>query len=126
MEQASPGSQPLEIAGRVPFMWAQSLYIVGRLLKENLVALGEIDPMNRRLGIQTKPEVVVQVSTILSIRKPDIYYHTVGILNPTIWNSETFEIRTFESGISSGLVFEWSGFSYGYSYSTNHSKTGPF
>lgn len=60
-EQASPGSQPLEVAGRVPFMWAQSLYIVGRLLKESLVALGEIDPMNRRLGIQTKPEVIVQV-----------------------------------------------------------------
>lgn len=56
-----PGSQPLEIAGRVPFMWAQALYIVGRLLKESLVALGEIDPMNRRLGIQTKPEVIVQV-----------------------------------------------------------------
>jgi hypothetical protein len=26
------------------------------------VALGEIDPMNRRLGIQTKPEVIVQAS----------------------------------------------------------------
>ena len=80
LEQASPGSQPLEIAGRVPFMWAQSLYIVGRLLKENLVALGEIDPMNRRLGIQTKPEVVVQVRTILSIRKPDILLSYSGDL----------------------------------------------
>ena len=59
--QAVPGSQPLEVGGRIPFMWAQSLYIVGRLLKESLVALGEIDPMNRRLGIQTKPEVIVQV-----------------------------------------------------------------
>ena len=38
-------------------------YKVGRLLKESLVALGEIDPMNRRLGIQTKPEVIVQVSS---------------------------------------------------------------
>jgi phosphorylase kinase alpha/beta subunit len=39
LEQATPGTQPLEVAGRVPFMWAQSLYIVGRLIKESLVSI---------------------------------------------------------------------------------------
>ena len=32
----------------------------------------------------------------------------------------------FESHISNGPVFNWSGFSFGYSFSPNHSKTGPF
>ena len=45
---------------------------------------------------------------------------------------QPFEIREhlksalFEGLISNGLVFKWSGFSYCYSYSPNHLKTGPF
>ena len=50
------------------------------------------------------------------------------------WGSEIrpFEIpkplksRLSEGQISNGLVFKWSGFSNGYSYSPNQSKKGPF
>ena len=43
-----------------------------------------------------------------------------------------FEIQThlksglFKGRISNSPVFKWSGFCYGYFYSPNHSKTGPF
>lgn len=60
-EYRNPGSQDRVAVGRIPFMWAQSLYIVAQLLKENLIAPGELDPLNRRLGSQKKPDVVVQV-----------------------------------------------------------------
>lgn len=83
-EYKNPGSQDRVAVGRVPFMWAQSLYIVAQLLKEvilyffwffaemlksnwekmlpqNFIAPGELDPLNRRLGSQKKPDVVVQV-----------------------------------------------------------------
>lgn len=33
-EYADPGSQEREALGRCPFMWAQSLYILGKLLQE--------------------------------------------------------------------------------------------
>lgn len=33
-EYKCPGSQDRVAVGRVPFMWAQSLYIVAQLLKE--------------------------------------------------------------------------------------------
>lgn len=33
-EYAEPGSQDREAFGRCPFMWAQSLYILGKLLQE--------------------------------------------------------------------------------------------
>jgi phosphorylase kinase alpha/beta subunit len=33
-EYAEPGSQVREALGRSPFMWAQSLYILGKLLQE--------------------------------------------------------------------------------------------
>lgn len=33
-EYLHPGSQPREVVGRCPFLWGQSLYILGKLLQE--------------------------------------------------------------------------------------------
>ena len=40
-------------------------------------------------------------------------------------NSDHSKSRLFKCQISNGMVFKWSGLSYGYSYSSNH-LTGPF
>ena len=40
--------------------------------------------------------------------------------------SNHLKSRLFDGRISNGLVFKWSTFSYGYSSSSNHLKTGPF
>ena len=58
---------------------------------------------------------------ILEIWIPDTFSILMGIWNLSIQNPETFEIRTFWRS-----DFKWSGFSYGYIYSPNHWKTGPF
>ncbi|XP_062699939.1 probable phosphorylase b kinase regulatory subunit alpha isoform X5 [Aedes albopictus] len=60
-EYKNPGSQQRMFVGRCPFLWGQSLYILGKLLQEGFLAVGELDPLNRRLGAQKKPDVVVQV-----------------------------------------------------------------
>jgi phosphorylase kinase alpha/beta subunit len=60
-ELAAPGSAEREAAGRLPFMWAQCLLTVARLLHEGLLAPAELDPMNRRLCAAKKPEALVQV-----------------------------------------------------------------
>ncbi|XP_050501209.1 probable phosphorylase b kinase regulatory subunit alpha isoform X1 [Diabrotica virgifera virgifera] len=60
-EYKEPGSQQRIPLGLCPFRWAQSLYIVGKLLQEGFLAPGELDPLNRRLGSEKKPDVVVQV-----------------------------------------------------------------
>lgn len=60
-EEVNPGSQERVPVGRVPLMWAQSLYVIGRLLLEKFIAPGELDPINRRLSALKKPDVVVQV-----------------------------------------------------------------
>ena len=49
-ELASPGSQEYVATGRIPFMWAQSLYVISQLLKDSFIACGELDPINRRLS----------------------------------------------------------------------------
>ena len=42
-EYALPGSQEREALGRTPFMWAQSLYILGKLLQEVTIELFNIN-----------------------------------------------------------------------------------
>ncbi|KAK2725660.1 hypothetical protein QYM36_000233, partial [Artemia franciscana] len=88
-EYENPGSQTRVPVGRSPFMWAQSLYIVGQLLKENFIAPGELDPLNRRLSSQKKPDVVVQVVTIVEddkikekLKKHDIDVETIEEAKP--------------------------------------------
>ncbi|GFV69153.1 probable phosphorylase b kinase regulatory subunit alpha [Trichonephila clavipes] len=61
LEYQNPHSQERVAIGQKPFIWAQSLYIVGRLLQEGFLAPGELDPLNRRLCSEQKPDVVVQV-----------------------------------------------------------------
>lgn len=60
-EYQEPGTQERIPLGLCPFLWAQSLYIVAKLLYEGFLAPGELDPLNRRLGSEKKPDVVVQV-----------------------------------------------------------------
>ncbi|XP_063909483.1 probable phosphorylase b kinase regulatory subunit alpha isoform X2 [Zophobas morio] len=60
-EYKEPGTQQRKALGQCPFLWAQSLYIVGKLLQEGFLAPGELDPLNRRLCSEKKPDVVVQV-----------------------------------------------------------------
>ncbi|XP_044256007.1 probable phosphorylase b kinase regulatory subunit alpha isoform X1 [Tribolium madens] len=60
-EYREPGTQKRVALGHCPFLWAQSLYIVGKLLQEGFLAPGELDPLNRRLCSEKKPDVVVQV-----------------------------------------------------------------
>ncbi len=48
-EYGKPGHAERVPGGRCPLMWAQGLYIIGKLLHEEFIAPGELDPMNRYL-----------------------------------------------------------------------------
>ncbi|XP_059385681.1 phosphorylase b kinase regulatory subunit alpha, liver isoform-like isoform X2 [Carassius carassius] len=63
-EYRNPHSVERVVAGQLPHMWGQSLYILGCLLAEGFLAPGEIDPLNRRFSKEFKPDVVVQVSVV--------------------------------------------------------------
>jgi hypothetical protein len=84
LEYKEPHSQDRVVNGQLPFMWGQSLYIVSRLLLEGFIAVGELDPLNRRLGANKRPDVVVQVVVLADdvklqekLRRHDIFIQTV-------------------------------------------------
>ncbi|KAG4068027.1 hypothetical protein HA402_010713 [Bradysia odoriphaga] len=88
-EYKKPGSQPREVVGRCPFLWGQSLYILGKLLQEGFLAVGELDPLNRRLGAQKKPDVVVQVVILAEdnmirdkLAEHDLHVQTIADVAP--------------------------------------------
>ncbi|KAM0733482.1 putative phosphorylase b kinase regulatory subunit alpha [Formica fusca] len=88
-EYAEPGSQSRIALGKCPFMWAQSLYILGKLLQEGFLAVGELDPLNRRLCSEKKPDVVVQVVILAEdaeirekIAQHDIHVQTIAEVAP--------------------------------------------
>ncbi|KAI8585927.1 glycosyl hydrolases family 15-domain-containing protein [Geranomyces variabilis] len=62
-ERKNPGSQQRVPNENVPLVWAQSLYILGNLIYDDLLSPSELDPLGRRLASQRKhhSEVVVQV-----------------------------------------------------------------
>lgn len=88
-EYKEPHSQDRVAIGQCPFMWAQSLYIIGRLLQEGFIAPGEMDPLNRRLSSNQKPDVVVQVVVLAEdhkiqekLRQLDFHIQTVNEVSP--------------------------------------------
>ncbi|MFW6322550.1 MAG: glycoside hydrolase family 15 protein [Guyparkeria sp.] len=62
-ERARPGSTERQPNDNRPLVWAQSLWVVGRLLRQGLVDVSDVDPLNRRrnLRVQRSPAVSVAV-----------------------------------------------------------------
>ncbi|XP_064608813.1 phosphorylase b kinase regulatory subunit alpha, liver isoform-like isoform X1 [Liolophura sinensis] len=89
LEKKNPGSQKREPIGQIPHKWSQSLYIVSKLLIEGFLSPGEIDPLNRRLNSEPRPDVVVQVVILAEsvliqnkLAEHDILVETIQDVSP--------------------------------------------
>lgn len=60
-ERDMPHSQDRVANENVPLVWAQSLFILGQLLDDGLVTLGDIDPLGRHLRVGKKRQSIVQI-----------------------------------------------------------------
>lgn len=92
LEYKTPHSQPRVPSAKVQHMWAQSLYILCGLLRDRLIAPGEIDPLNRRLCMQPRHDPIVQVVLLAEdqqlcaqLKKRNIHTETIRRVerNPT-------------------------------------------
>jgi phosphorylase kinase alpha/beta subunit len=61
LERNQHGSQKRVPAGTIPFVWAQSLYVICCLIYDRFLSPAEIDPLSRRLsGVEKRPSSEVQ------------------------------------------------------------------
>ena len=92
-EYASPGTTQRIPGGRCPFMWAQSMYVVAKLLQEEFLAPAEMDPMNRRLSSIRKPDVVVQVVVLAEDTHVQHVLADQGIKLQTVQQINPIEVK---------------------------------
>ncbi len=59
-ERAAPHSQQRLPNANIPLVWAQSLYLLGQLMRQGLLSINDIDPLRRSL-MRPRREPVVQV-----------------------------------------------------------------
>ncbi|HEY9883912.1 MAG TPA: glycoside hydrolase family 15 protein, partial [Thermosynechococcaceae cyanobacterium] len=92
-EQAAPQSQKRLPNENVPLVWAQSLYLLGQLLSENLLAVGDIDPLGRHLHIRRQRKPQVQVALLAEDEALQSTLAAYGIATQTPTQAEIFQVR---------------------------------
>lgn len=89
IEKSNPHSVERECGENILHLWSHSLYVLACLLKENIIAVGEIDPLNRRHSTDKRPDVVVQVALLAEdelvrtqLQKLDVPVQVTQHVNP--------------------------------------------
>ena len=63
-ERANPDSTARIANDNRPLVWAQSLWVVGRLLRAGLIDANDLDPVNRRRAAMIRPRPAVSIALI--------------------------------------------------------------
>lgn len=92
-ERAHPHSQPRHPNANIPLVWAQSLYWLGQLLAEKLIAIGDIDPIGRHLSIRQHRHPLVQIALLAEDEALQAELATYGIATQTPQQVEPVQVR---------------------------------
>ncbi|MBD2019795.1 glycoside hydrolase family 15 protein [Leptolyngbya sp. FACHB-36] len=92
-ERRSPQSQPRLPNENLPLVWAQSLYLLGQLLSEGLLAVGDIDPLGRHLHIRQQRQPLVQVALLAEDDALQAKLAAYGIASQTPTQVESVQVR---------------------------------
>ncbi|MBW4582959.1 MAG: glycoside hydrolase family 15 protein [Tildeniella nuda ZEHNDER 1965/U140] len=92
-EQAEPQSQDRLPNENVPLVWAQSLYLLGQLLSEKLLAVGDIDPLGRHLHVRQQRKPPVQLALLAENEALQSQLAGYGIATQTPTQAEAFQVR---------------------------------
>ncbi len=92
-ERANPGSQTRIPNENLPLVWAQSLYLLGELLREGLLSLGDIDPLGRHQRVTHMRQPLVQIALLAEDERLQSDLATYGIETQTFNQVSSIQIR---------------------------------
>ncbi|MBW4554555.1 MAG: glycoside hydrolase family 15 protein [Trichormus sp. ATA11-4-KO1] len=92
-ERLNPQSQLRLPNENIPLVWAQSLYFLGQMLSEGLLAIGDIDPLGRHLCVGKKREALVQIALLAEDEDLQIKLEVHGIETQTPKQVEPIQVR---------------------------------
>ncbi|MGF1515087.1 MAG: glycoside hydrolase family 15 protein [Elainellaceae cyanobacterium] len=92
-ERERPSSQKRLPNENLPLVWAQSLYLLGRMLQDGLISMGDIDPLGRyrRLGQHRQP--LVQVALLAEDGALQSELAANGIETQTLEELDSIQVR---------------------------------
>jgi phosphorylase kinase alpha/beta subunit len=92
-EKLAPHSQPRLPNENIPLVWAQSLYFLGQMLSEGLIAVGDIDPLGRYLYIGKNQQPIVQIALLAEDEDLQAKLGVHGIETQTPKQVEPIQVR---------------------------------
>ncbi|MBF2076592.1 MAG: glycoside hydrolase family 15 protein [Synechococcales cyanobacterium C42_A2020_086] len=95
-ERAQPQSQPRVPNENVPLVWAQSLYLLGQLLRDGLLSLGDIDPLGRYRRANPHRQPLVQIALLAEDETLQAELATYGIDTQTPTQVAPIQVRRAE------------------------------
>ncbi|RCJ27051.1 glycosyl hydrolase family 15 [Nostoc minutum NIES-26] len=92
-EKLAPQSQTRLPNENIPLVWAQSLYFLGQMLSEGLLAVGDIDPLGRHLSVGKNRESMVQIALLAEDEDLQTKLEVHGIETQTPKQVEPIQVR---------------------------------
>lgn len=92
-ERLKPQSQIRLPNANLPLVWAQSLYILAQLLREELLAVGDIDPLGQHLRISNYRPPTVQIALLAEDKALQSELATYGIAAETSEQIAPIQVR---------------------------------
>ncbi|MEA5618489.1 glycoside hydrolase family 15 protein [Cronbergia sp. UHCC 0137] len=92
-EKIAPQTQPRLPNENIPLVWAQSLYFLGEMLSEGLLAVGEIDPLGRYLCVGKSRQSLVQIALLAEDEELQKKLDVHGIETQTPTQIEPIQVR---------------------------------
>jgi len=92
-ERIAPHTQARLPNENIPLVWAQSLYLLGCLLSEGLLSVGDIDPLGRHLSIGRHREPLVQIALLAEDEDLQAKLEVHGIATQTPQQVEPIQVR---------------------------------
>jgi phosphorylase kinase alpha/beta subunit len=92
-EKLAPHTQPRLPNENVPLVWAQSLYFLGQMLSEGLLAVGDIDPLGRHLCVGKNRQALVQIALLAEDENLQKKLEVYGIETQTPKQVEPIQVR---------------------------------
>jgi phosphorylase kinase alpha/beta subunit len=99
-ERLEPQSQTRLPNENIPLVWAQSLYLLGLMLREGLLAVGDIDPLGRYLCVGKSREALVQIALLAEDEDLQAKLEVYGIETQTPKQIEPIQVREADELLS--------------------------
>ncbi|HEY9696429.1 MAG TPA: glycoside hydrolase family 15 protein [Trichocoleus sp.] len=95
-ERANPGSQTRLPNENVPLVWAQSLYLLGLMLRDGVLAIGDVDPLGLHLRTGNRRAPIVQIALLAEDETLQTELATYGIATQTPTQVAPIQLRRAE------------------------------